>query len=173
MAISFLSSSRAASSPTASRSVSVSGFANLTSPSFALLSPTTDITFQDTLTYTRGPATPSAPGSRCRATGRIRTAARPIWATSRFNPSGNPNSTSNALADALLGNFRTYNEASADPVGFFRFTSYQAFVSDTWRVRSNLSLELGLRYEYSTADLRAGQQPRQLRSRRSTIRRRP
>ena len=67
-----------------------------------------------------------------------------------FNPSGNPNSTSNALADALLGNFRTYNEASADPVGFFRFTSYQAFVSDTWRVRSNLSLEIGLRYEYST-----------------------
>ena len=42
-----------------------------------------------------------------------------------FNPSGNPNSTSNALADALLGNFRTYNEASADPVGFFRFTAYQ------------------------------------------------
>ena len=65
-----------------------------------------------------------------------------------FNPSGNPNSTSNALADALLGNFRTYNEASADPVGFFRFTAYQAFVSDTWRVRSNLSVEVGLRYEY-------------------------
>ncbi len=67
-----------------------------------------------------------------------------------FNPSGNPNSTSNALADALLGNFRTYNEASADPVGFFRFTSYQAYVSDTWRLRSNLSVEIGLRYEYST-----------------------
>ena len=54
------------------------------------------------------------------------------------------------LADALLGNFRTYNEASADPVGFFRFTTYQAFVSDTWRVRENLSIEAGVRYEYST-----------------------
>ena len=49
----------------------------------------------------------------------------------------------------LLGNFRTYDEASADPVGFFRFTTYQGFVSDTWRVRNNLSLEVGLRYEYT------------------------
>ena len=65
-----------------------------------------------------------------------------------FSVAGNPNSTSNALADALLGNFRTYNEASADPVGFFRFTAYQAFASDTWRLRPNLSLELGVRYEY-------------------------
>ena len=66
-----------------------------------------------------------------------------------FNTGGNPNSTSNAVADMLLGNFRTYDEASADPVGFFRFTTYQGFVSDTWRVRNNLSLELGLRYEYT------------------------
>ena len=66
-----------------------------------------------------------------------------------FNNSGNPNSTSNSVADMLLGNFRTYEEASADPVGFFRFTTYQGFVSDTWRVRNNLSLEVGLRYEYT------------------------
>ena len=33
--------------------VRVNGFPNLIGPSFALLSPTTDITFQDTLTYTR------------------------------------------------------------------------------------------------------------------------
>ena len=36
--------------------VRVNGFPNLIGPSFALLSPTTDITFQDTLTYTREPA---------------------------------------------------------------------------------------------------------------------
>ena len=110
--------------------------------------------------------------SRSRATARIRTAAQRISATSASTPRGNPNSTSNALADALLGNFRTYNEASADPVGFFRFTAYQAFVSDTWRVRPNLSLEARRALRVRAADLHAGQQPGQLRSGRSTTRRR-
>ncbi len=40
--------------PAASPTSRVTGFPNLIGPSFALLSPTTDITFQDTLTYTRG-----------------------------------------------------------------------------------------------------------------------
>jgi Carboxypeptidase regulatory-like domain/TonB-dependent Receptor Plug Domain len=127
--------------------VSVTGFPNLVGPSFALLSPTTDITFQDTLTYTRSRHSirTGVAISRNRKDQNGRAA---YLGAASFSTSGNPNSTSNALADALLGNFRTYNEASADPVGFFRFTAYQAFVSDTWRVRSNLSLELGVRYEY-------------------------
>ena len=33
-------------------------------------------------------------------------------------------------------------------MGFFRFTQYSGFVSDSWRVRPDLSLEVGLRYEY-------------------------
>ena len=96
---------------------------------------------------------------------------RTTSARSTFNTAGNPNTTGNALADALLGNFRTYNEASADPVGFFRFTQYQAFVSDTWRVRDNLSIEAGVRYEYAHADLHAGQNNIvELRSRAATTR---
>jgi len=130
-------------------SVSVSGFAGLTSPSFALLSPTTDITFQDTLTYSRSSHSIRT-GFALSRNRKDQNGRAAYLGNTAFNPSGNPNSTSNALADALLGNFRTYNEASDDPVGFFRFTSYQGFVSDTWRLRSNLSLELGLRYEYST-----------------------
>jgi hypothetical protein len=127
--------------------VRVSGFPNLIGPSFALLSPTTDITFQNTVTYTR--ASHSIRTGFALSRNRKDQNGRAAYLGDvTFNASGNPNSTSNALADALLGNFRTYNEASADPVGFFRFTAYQAFVSDTWRVRSNLSLELGLRYEY-------------------------
>jgi hypothetical protein len=127
--------------------VRVTGFPNLIGPSFALLSPTTDITFQDTLTYTRSRHSfrTGLAVSRNRKDQNGRAA---YLGDVSFSTSGNPNSTSNALADALLGNFRTYNEASADPVGFFRFTAYQAFVSDTWRVRSNLSLEFGVRYEY-------------------------
>jgi hypothetical protein len=129
--------------------VAVAGFASITGPSFALLSPTTDITAQNTLTWVRGNHSlrGGAAVSRNRKDQNGRAA---YFGAVNFNASGNPNSTSNSVADMLLGNFRTYNEASADPVGFFRFTTYQGFVSDTYRVRSNLSLELGLRYEYST-----------------------
>ncbi len=65
-----------------------------------------------------------------------------------FNTGNNPNTTGNALADALLGNFQSYTEASADPVGFFRFTQPEAFVQDTWKVTPKLSLEIGVRYQY-------------------------
>lgn len=129
--------------------VQVAGFASITGPSFALLSPTTDITFQDTLTWVKGQH--SLRGGVAVSRNRKDQNGRAAYFGSvGFNPSGNPNSTSNAVADVLLGNFRTYNEASADPVGFFRFTTYQGFVSDTWRVKPNFSLELGVRYEYTT-----------------------
>ncbi|MEO8520835.1 MAG: TonB-dependent receptor [Acidobacteriota bacterium] len=128
-------------------SVGVNGFAGITGPSFALLSPTTDITFQDSLTYLRGRHSlrTGAAVSRNRKDQNGRAA---YLGNVQFNPGGNPNTTGLGLGDALLGNFRTYNEASADPVGFFRFTAYQAFVSDTWRVLPALSIEAGLRYEY-------------------------
>ena len=127
--------------------VRVAGFPNLVGPSFALLSPTTDITFQDTLTYTRGQHSIRS-GLAISRNRKDQNGRAAYLGDVTFSNSGNPNSTGTSLADALLGNFRTYNEASADPVGFFRFTSYQAFASDTWRVRPNLSLELGVRWEY-------------------------
>jgi hypothetical protein len=129
--------------------ITVSGFASITGPSFALLSPTTDITVQDTLTWVRG-AHSVRSGFAVSRNRKDQNGRGNYFGSVAFNTAGNPNSTGNALADALLGNFRTYNEASADPVGFFRFTTYQAFVSDTWRVRENLSIEAGVRYEYST-----------------------
>jgi hypothetical protein len=127
--------------------VRVANFPNLVGPSFALLSPTTDITFQDTLTYTRGQHSIRS-GVAISRNRKDQNGRAAYLGDVSFSNSGNPNTTGTALADALLGNFRTYNEASADPVGFFRFTSYQAFASDTWRVRPNLSLELGVRWEY-------------------------
>ena len=143
--------------------IQVTGFAQIHGPSFALLSPTTDITVQDTLTWVRG-AHSVRSGFAVSRNRKDQNGRGNYFGSIAFNPAGNPNSTGNGLADALLGNFRTYNEASADPVGFFRFTTYQAFVSDTWRVRENLSIEAGVRYEYSHADLHAGQQPGELRS---------
>lgn len=135
--------------------VSVAGFAGITGPSFALLSPTTDITVQDTITWIKGNHSVRT-GVAVSRNRKDQNGRGNYFGSVNFNASGNPNSTSNSVADMLLGNFRTYDEASADPVGFFRFTTYQGFVSDTWRVRNNLSLEIGLRYEYTTPTYASG-----------------
>jgi hypothetical protein len=65
-----------------------------------------------------------------------------------YNSAQNPNSTGNNFADALLGNFRTYTEASLDPASHFKFEQYEAFALDSWKVNKKLSLELGVRWQY-------------------------
>jgi hypothetical protein len=127
--------------------VAVTNYANFQGPNFALMSPSTDIGVSDTLTVLLGAHTLKAGLTIVRD--RVDQNGRPAYTGNiNFNTSGNPNTTGNALADALLGNFRSYTEASADPVGFFRFTQPMAFVQDSWKVNRKLSFELGLRYEY-------------------------
>ena len=75
--------------------------------------------------------------------------ARHIQVRHKMFHSAATNSTGTALADALLGNFRSYSEASDDPIGHFRFTDVEAYVYDSWKVARRLSLEFGLRYQHS------------------------
>jgi hypothetical protein len=127
--------------------VSITNYATFQGPNFALMSPSTDLGVSDTLTILRGAHTFKAGVTIVRD--RVDQNGRPSYTGNlTFNTSGNPNTTGNALADALLGNFRTYTEASADPVGFFRFTQPMAFVQDSWKVSRKLSLDLGVRYEF-------------------------
>jgi hypothetical protein len=120
--------------------------AALTGPSQSLLSPTTDITVTDTLTWVRNRHTLRS-GVLVTRNRKDQNGRFAYTGAVNFNTAGNPNSTGWAFADALLGNFRSYSEGADDPVGFFRFTQYGGFVSDNWRVRPDLSLEIGLRYE--------------------------
>jgi hypothetical protein len=55
----------------------------------------------------------------------------------------------NDIADLLLGVPRSLT-ATTLPVIEWRQQAYSAFVQDDWKVRANLSLNLGLRYEYTT-----------------------
>ena len=129
--------------------VTVTGFAELEGPSRILHSPTVDITATNTLTWLKGAhglklgflvtRNRKDQNGRASRTGQV-----------SFNASGNPNSTGLAVADVLLGNFRSYQEFADDPLGFFRFTQYAAFISDTWRLTPQLSLEVGLRYELAS-----------------------
>ena len=138
----------------------------------SLLSPTTDITAHEYADLGHATRTRCGRGVLVTRNRKDQNGRFAYTGAVNFNPAGNPNSTGCAFADALLGNFRTYSEGADDPIGFFRFTQYGAFVSDNWRVRPNLSLELGLRYEFQQPDLHAGQQHRATSIRRSTTRHR-
>jgi hypothetical protein len=126
--------------------VAVNGFANFKGPAFSLFSPSTDIQASDTVSYVRGQHVFKAgfavirdrvdQNGRSAATGNV-----------TFQTSGSTNTTGNAVADMLLGNFYNFNEASSDPVGFFRFWQPGAFVQDSWKATRRLSFEIGLRWE--------------------------
>lgn len=58
----------------------------------------------------------------------------------------NPLDANYPWANALLGVFTSYSEATASPRGQFRFTNLEFYVQDAWRVRGNLSIDFGMRF---------------------------
>ena len=129
--------------------VAITNYPTLLGPSQSLLSPTTDITATDTLTWLKGQHSLHV-GVLVTRNRKDQNGRLAHTGNASFSTSGNTNTTGNALADALLGNFRTYSEGGDDPLGFFRFTQYSAFASDTWRVGDRLSVEGGVRYELAS-----------------------
>ena len=124
---------------------SITSFASFSGPSASLLSPTTDISESDNLTIIRGKHTVKTGFINIR--NRKDQNGRSIYTGSlSFSTSGNTTTTGNAFADALLGNFRTYSEADNDPIGFFRFNQFEAYGTDSWKVKPYLSLEFGARF---------------------------
>jgi hypothetical protein len=123
----------------------MTGFATFQGAARSLISPTTDIQFGDSLSWIKDRHTLKFGALVIR--NRKDQNGRSTYAGQlAFNPAGNPNSTGNAFADALLGNFRTYTEFASDPMGFFRFWQGEGYVSDNWRVTHSLSVEAGVRY---------------------------
>ncbi|HXR74547.1 MAG TPA: carboxypeptidase regulatory-like domain-containing protein [Bryobacteraceae bacterium] len=70
-----------------------------------------------------------------------------INGTFNFSPSA-ANTTGNPLADAVLGNFYTYTEASSLRQGWYRFWQVEPYIQDDWKATSRLTLNLGLRYQW-------------------------
>lgn len=129
----------------------VPGLSPFEGPAFSLLSPTTDIAPTDDLTWQKGSHTFKTgvlvARNRKDQNGRPGLNNASYNGTVVFN-SSNTNTTGAPFADALLGNYQQYTETSSDPIGHFRFTDVEAYVSDSWKVARRLGLEFGVRYQH-------------------------
>jgi trimeric autotransporter adhesin len=79
------------------------------------------------------------------------------FASSAYDSSGNPlKDTGYDFADFLLGFPQQTSLQFGNSSYNFRANAYDFFVQDDWRFRSNLSFNLGLRYEYNGPYTEAG-----------------
>jgi len=61
----------------------------------------------------------------------------------------NPNATGDAFADFLLGFPAQTQREVGSPQAYLRQNSYAAFIQDDWRLTPRISVNMGLRYEYT------------------------
>ncbi len=70
----------------------------------------------------------------------------------------NPLDTGYGYANAALGNYRTFDQASQAAVGKYRYTNVEWYAQDTWKVVPKLSLDYGIRFYYIQPQYDAGLQ---------------
>ncbi len=58
----------------------------------------------------------------------------------------NPNNAGDGFANALLGNFDTYQEATNWPIGNYVFWNAEWFLQDNWHITPRLTLDYGIRF---------------------------
>ena len=128
--------------------VIIQGFSGFRGPSQIIATIDADRSFADNMTIIRGKHTIKTGVLLVRSSNKQDNQVTAYYTgIVNFNQAGNPRSTGNAFADALLGNFRTYSEAEAAPVINFLTPINEAFVTDSWKVSRGLNLEIGVRYQ--------------------------
>jgi hypothetical protein len=60
----------------------------------------------------------------------------------------NPNETDYQFSNMLMGNFNTYSQNARRVEGRYIYKDIEWYAQDTWKVRPNLTLDLGLRFYY-------------------------
>ena len=58
----------------------------------------------------------------------------------------NPFDANWAFANALLGNFNNYSEATFRPYSHYRYTQVEWYAQDSWKVSRRLNIDLGIRF---------------------------
>jgi hypothetical protein len=52
------------------------------------------------------------------------------------------------IASALLGQFDTFSQSTARPLGKFRYNQLEFYIQDTWKVTPRLTLDYGMRFAW-------------------------
>lgn len=77
------------------------------------------------------------------------TAFTPANGTINFaRDSQNPGDTNWAFSNGLLGNFQTLQQSSIIRNGLYRYTNFEWYVMDIWKVTPTLTLDYGMRFYY-------------------------
>ena len=64
----------------------------------------------------------------------------------------NGNGTGNDWGDLLVGQLTDVQHGTQPPIGNYRFYNYEFYAQDSWKVRPNFTLELGLRASHMTVN---------------------
>ena len=62
------------------------------------------------------------------------------------NDTANPFDTGYSAANAAIGVFNTYSQASVYPIGEYRYWNVEWYLQDNWKVNDRLTLDYGLRF---------------------------
>jgi hypothetical protein len=64
-------------------------------------------------------------------------------------PAAAPNcNMGDPLASELLGDYASFDQSSARPVGRFRYSQAEFYIQDTWKVSNRLTLDYGMRFSW-------------------------
>ncbi len=65
-----------------------------------------------------------------------------------IDSTSNPFDTGFGFANAAIGVYNSFNQASSYPTGQYRYTNLEFYIQDNWKVRQRLTLDYGLRFYY-------------------------
>ncbi len=135
--------------PTGMPNVAVTGFASFYGPynSYQKSGPT-NLAYVDNLTWIHGSHMFKFGGTAVRD--RLdQNGQAPYLGNIAFNnTTANTMTTGSALADTIMGQYYTYTEAQYDPWGRFRYSLFDLYAQDSYKVARNLNLEIGVRYSH-------------------------
>jgi hypothetical protein len=135
--------------PTGIPNVAVTGFASFYGPynSYQKSGPT-NLAYVDNLTWIHGSHMFKFGGTAVRDRLDQNGQAPYLGNIAINNTSANTMTTGSALADTIMGQYYTYTEAQYDPWGRFRYSLFDGYAQDSYKVARNLSLEIGVRFSH-------------------------